>query len=597
MYSIVDFLSQEVVTPTSMIYCNGSLPWEIVMDIDRIRSLIHKDYFMKTPPMMSKYFSFLPVDDCSKIISLNEGSTPLLKSKRIGESLGVDLYFKTEYQNPTGSFKDRGSAIEISVAREMKAPAISVASTGNMAASCSCYAASAGIPCFIFVPEDTPASKLAQVISFGGKIVQVKGRYNDAAILAEEVARELGFYLAGDYAFRVEGAKTAAFEVIDQLFYNVPDAVFVPMGCGTNLAGYAKGFKEYYKLGLISKIPRLFGTQAEGAAAIVRAVEKGAKDIEPLSQVSTIASAIAIGNPIDAIKALNGIYASNGSALAVSDREIREAQYLLSEQEGLYVEASSATAIASLFKAVKQGEVFTGSVVCVLTGDGLKDPSTMLKMAIKPPTINPSVAEFSDLYTRGVLSRKSVTFVDNSTILFTESPSAEVVEKGIVEYLDTTLSRDYINPIQSDIGKFLLKGKPVSLADFQDIVQNVLEGASQKDRVLEVIDFQVTTGKDKVPVASVTVSMRGELLSAKGEGVGPVDAVINALKDACSKRLSFHLSNYEVLMRSEGTDAVVYAEMKLERSGVSSIGKGASPDIIQASIEAFERAYNGLLKR
>jgi threonine synthase len=596
-YRVIDFLSRKEVSPKNLIFADGDNPWEIEIDLVRARAQISIDYFKRSSPIVTKYLPFLPIANYSKFISLNEGSTPLLPSKHIGPELGIDLYFKPEFQNPTGSFKDRGSAVELTIAKEFNAPGISVASTGNMAASCSCYAASARIPCFVFVPEDTPSSKLSQVISYGGKIVKVKGDYNAAATLAEEVAGNLGFYLAGDYAFRVEGQKIAAFELIDQLFYQPPEMIFIPIGCGTNITAYAKGLAEYHQLGLIDKLPRLVGTQAEGAASVVNAFKKNSRDIEALKSTNTIASAISIAKPIDGVKALAAIYSSNGLAVSVSDREILEAQYLLSNREGLFVEASCATTLASIIKLKALGEDLSGKIICVLTGDGLKDPSPILKSAIKPPTINPTVDEFRSLYERSFFSERTVTFFDNSTVLFAQEPSLTDIEDKALKLLDIKCVGEFSNDIQREIVKFLKKGKKVSLSDFQDIIQGLLESYAQKNRSLAVLDFAVKTAKDSAPEANVKVSLDNELFSAESVGVGPVDAVINALRKACAEKLEFKLVNFEVAIRSEGTDAVVYAEMKLKKSDGSSLslGRGTSPDVIQASIEAFENAYNGLL--
>ncbi len=396
MYEIVNFVTKEHVTPNGLVFTgeNGQ-PWEVVMKLDKIVVKLNLHYFKISPPGLPKYLPIMPIKKVNQFISLQEAATPLVKSKYLGERLDIDLYFKLEGKNPTGSFKDRGSAVEVSIAKEMGASAIILASTGNMAASCACYAAAANIPCFILVPEGIPMSKIAQVIAFGGKVVQVKGSYNDAATLAENIANKMGFYLAGDYAFRVEGQKTAAFEISDQMLFQSPDIMFVPIGCGTNIAAYAKGFDEYQKLGLIDQKPRLYGVQAQGAAAVVNSYVHGRTDIIPLVQVDTIASAISVPNPIDGIKALHAIRSTNGGAVSVTDQEILEAQHLLSTKEGLFVESASASTVAALLKndLVKE-DIKNKKVVCVLTGDGLKDTGVVLKAAMKPPSIYPKIQEF-----------------------------------------------------------------------------------------------------------------------------------------------------------------------------------------------------------
>ncbi|MCO6430140.1 MAG: threonine synthase [Deltaproteobacteria bacterium] len=598
MYYLADFSSKQRVEPGNFIFTGENGPWEVVMDLDYVRSRINNDYFKKSPPLNSKYLPFMPIKNCASFISLGEGATPLILSKHIGRELNLELYFKLESQNPTGSFKDRGSAVELSIARELNVKGIVVASTGNMAASCSCYAAAAQIPCFVFVPEDTPSSKLSQAISYGGRIVQVKGNYNHAARLAEEVAAELGFYLAGDYAFRVEGQKSAAFEIADQMYFQAPDAVMVPMGCGTNIAGYGKGFKEYFALGFIDRVPRMIGVQAEGAASIVNAFQKNSRTVEALDRVQTIASGIAVSKPLDGVKALDAIYSTNGEAVSVSDKEALEAQYILSKEEGLFVEASSATTLAALMKLCRKGTFANRRVVCVLTGHGLKDPAPLLNVAIKPPTIYPEVGDFLKLYENSFFEGKTLAFFDKEEVIFAENPTRTELVQYVQKYFNTKLADEYLKHIEDTIAKFLKKGKPITFSDFQDIVQDVLETSNRAtERSVTVEDFSVQTGKDIKPTAKVTVNAGGVRYEASASGVGPVDAVINALKEALTQRIDFSLANYSVQIRSQGTSAVVYAELKLTHKGVVSLGKGTSPDIIQASIEAFESAYNGLASR
>ena len=594
-HELRDFVTKEKVSTDNLVFTGEKNPWEVVVDIESIRSQINPGYFRTSPPFNSKYLPFMPVKDFSSFVSLKEGATPLIEAKHYGKDKNTKLYFKLEAQNPTGSFKDRGSAVDLSVAKERNAPGIAVASTGNMAASCSCYAAAAEMPCFVFVPEGTPSSKLSQVIAFGGRIVQVKGDYNDAAVLAQKVAEQFGFFLAGDYAYRVEGQKTAAFEVCEQLFYQAPDVVIVPIGCGTNLAAYKKGFDEYYELGFIDKIPQLIGVQADGAATVVHSFRTGSKEIEPLKSAETLASAIKVADPLDGVKALDAIYSTEGRAVAVSDREMVEAQYELSKEEGHFVEAACAASLAAFLKLAEMGSFAGQTVVCVLTGDGLKDPSPILKNAIKPPTIHAEVADFQRLYENAFFEGKTVSVIEHNDVLFTSVPSLEEVKKACAQYFEANYSDDYIESIQAMIESFLTKGKSITFSDFQDIIQDALESLkSDGPQVFSVLDFEVTTGKDRVAKASCKVSLKDQEYTAEGEGVGPVDAVLSALRTACSEQIDFALSNYKVDIRDQGTDAVVYVELSLKRESDFSVGTGTSPDIIQASIEAFVDAYNGL---
>lgn len=594
MYSLVNFKTRKLFIPKDFVFADGKDPVEVIMDIEEIKSRINIDYFRRSPAFVSKYLPFMPISKYDNYVSLSDGATPLIKSKKLGKKLGVTLYFKYEGQNPTGSFKDRGSALDITMAKELGAKAVTVASTGNMAASCACYAAAAGIPCFVFVPEGAPPSKLAQVISYGGKIVQVKGSFNDAVNVAESVAKKLGFYLAGDYAFRVEGQKTAVFEIIDQLFYKTPDMIIVPMGCGTNMSSYGKGISQYKKLGLIDKMPQLVGSQAEGVSPIVKSFENKQEHITPFTKIDTISSAIAIGDPLDGIKAMQAIRDTKGTAVAVSDKETLEAQYELAKEEGLFVESSSATSYASLKKLIKERSLAGKTIVCVLTGNGLKDTAPILKIATKPPTIHPEIDEFLAYYNNAYFEGKSVVFFEKDTVAFAKPPTTQQVNTFAKDSFSSKLSVFHSKEIAKKINEFLKKGKKVTYADFQDIMQDVLETVPQKSKKVFIVeDFMITTGKDRIPSAMVKVTVNGKTREAISQGVGPIDAIISALKKTTGNEMEFTLSGFHVEARSDGPDAAASVEVKLTKGNNVSIGQGTSPDTLQASIEAFVNAYNG----
>ncbi|MBK2125912.1 threonine synthase [Fangia hongkongensis] len=594
MYQLIDFKTKQTVTTDDFVFAGEDTPWEVKMDLEKIKRRINLDYFTQAAPCLSKYLPLMPIQEPANFVSLRESATPLVRSKVIGKALGIDLYFKVEGKNPTGSFKDRGSAVDITLAKEMGAKGIVLASTGNMAASCSCYAAAAKMPCFIIVPEGVSMSKLAQVISFGGKIIQVKGSYNDAADLAYKIAKSKKFFLAGDYAFRVEGQKTAAFEIIDQMLFQVPDEVVVPVGCGTNLTAYRKGFEEYQALGLIEKNPRLVGVQATGADTLERAFSNNEKEIKPLKSANTSATAIAVPYPIDGDKALDAIYQSGGEAVSVSDTEMLSAQYELSTQEGLFVENASAATVAYLFKKHKAGKLPQGKkVVCVLSGEGLKDPSVVLKAAIQPPIIYPNEADFDKLYNNNFFDNKTMVFIEQNEVIFASVPTVQEVKDKLIELFEAKYDDDFIVKVHQSIRHFLGKGKSITVSDLQDIVQDAREMVDHgaKD-ALKVISFKVATAKDGIAEAEVTVERDGQLYFASDEGVGPVDAIIKALTKACPGEVSYKLTDYKVQIRGQGADAVVYVELKMLKSGLPSVGKAISPDIIQASVEAFIDAYN-----
>ncbi|WP_150465208.1 threonine synthase [Francisella sp. SYW-2] len=594
MYKILNFYTKEEVSTDSFVFAGENEPWEIQMNINEISKKINKDYFTQASPCLSKYIPFMPIKDPSSFVSLRESATPLLKSKIIGKELGINLYFKVEGKNPTGSFKDRGSAVDITVAKELGAKGIVLASTGNMAASCACYAAAAKMPCFIIVPEGVAASKLAQVMSYGGKIVQVKGSYNEAAKLAYDIAKSKDFFLAGDYAFRVEGQKTAAFELIDQLLFQVPDEVIVPIGCGTNMTAYYKGFSEYKELGFIKSVPKLTGVQSTEADTLARAYQKNQNRIEPLKTANTIATAIAVPYPIDGDKAIDAIYSTGGESTAVTDMKMLEAQYLLSTKEGLFVELASASTIAHLLKKYEEGKLQKGStVVCVLSGEGLKDPAVVLKSAIQPPIIYPTEIDFDRLYNSHFFDNKTMLFIEQNEVIFDQVPTLEEVKKTLGELFGANYDKNFLAKVRELIERFLVKGKSINVSDIQDIIQDATEMADaiSKD-ILDVQSFKVNVELDQKSVAEVTVKVADQLYFASSSGVGPVDAVLNALCKACPSDISYKLTDYKVKIRGQGADAVVYVEMSLEKEGIKSIGKAVSPDIIQASVEAFIDAYN-----
>ena len=595
MYKIIDYVTKAEVKPKDFVFAGETNPWEIIMDMEYIKKSINIDYFQTAEPRLLKYLPLMPIKNPSEFVSLSESATPLLKSRRLGKKLGIHLYFKIEGKNLTGSFKDRGSAVDVSIAREMGAKAIILASTGNMAASCSCYAAAAKLPCFVIVPEDVSMSKLAQVMSYGGKIIQVKGSYNDAAILAYQAAKRHQFYLGGDYAFRVEGQKTGAFELLDQLSHRPPDRIVIPIGCGTNIAAYAKGFDEYKSLGLIDRSSKLVGVQSTGANAVVNSFRHHSNTIEKLEKISTMATAIAVPDPIDGLKALDAIRQSDGEAYDVTDKEILEAQYLLATEEGLFVESASATTLAYLIKKSRNESIHQETIVCILTGDGLKEPSVVLKSATKPPAISPNIEEFTHLYESKLLSSKTMLFMEHDKTILSTLPNPASLSDLLFDISGIRYEKKYLNKIHDNINNTIQKGKKLSLSDLQDIIQDALQQIEDQDKVFSIVDFTVSTSKDKQSHANIKVKFEDNIYPGKGSGVGPVDAAIKSLVQACHELMSFELKNYTVDIRSQGADAIVYVEMKLVHQGLVSLGHAASPDIIQASLVAFENAYNGLL--
>ncbi|MGO9645857.1 MAG: threonine synthase [Candidatus Bathyarchaeia archaeon] len=336
---------------------------------------------LKKPPPYSvwRYRELLPIADTHPI-SIGEGGTSLTKSNRLARKLGLSkLYFKNEGQNPTASFKDRGMTVVITRAMELEARTVLCASTGNTSASMAAYAARAGLNAFVLIPSGKIAKgKLVQAIMHGAKIVKVSGNFDAALKKARQMAeRRDSLYLVNSLnPYRIEGQKTISFEMWEQLGKRVPDAVFVPVGNAGNISAIWKGFRELKGLDLINRTPRMIGVQAAGAAPLATAYAKGEDRIVPWEHPETWASAIRIGAPASWRKALKAVQESNGSILSATDNEIRRAQKLLADHEGLFGEPASAAAVAGLIKARRTGLVGAhDAITCVITGHGLKDQS------------------------------------------------------------------------------------------------------------------------------------------------------------------------------------------------------------------------------
>lgn len=331
--------------------------------------------------LIKEYKEYLPINEKTPLISLYEGNTPLIRSVNLSKDLNIDLYFKYEGLNPTGSFKDRGMVMAVAKALEEGSSTIMCASTGNTSASAAAYGARFGLNTIVLIPDGYIAmGKLAQALQYGAKVVAIEGNFDKALNLVKDITEKNPITLVNSLnPFRIEGQKTSAFEIVDTLG-DAPDYLAIPVGNAGNITAYWKGFKEYKENNISSKLPKMKGYQALGASPLVKG--------QPFENPETIATAIRIGNPASWEKAIQARDQSNGSIQAVSDQEILEAYRLLSNQEGIFAEPASAASLAGIIKSVKNGEIEKNSkVVCVLTGNGLKDPDTCLSSAEKPVSI------------------------------------------------------------------------------------------------------------------------------------------------------------------------------------------------------------------
>ena len=341
--------------------------------------------------IIERYRQFLPVAEGTPVCTLVEGDTPLIPAPRLGKRLGVELYLKCEGFNPTGSFKDRGMTLAISKAVENGARAVICASTGNTSASAAAYAARAGLASVVLIPEGKIAlGKLAQALAHGSRVVAVSANFDRALSIVRELARRNRITLVNSLnPFRLEGQKTGAFELCDVLG-EAPDYLAIPVGNAGNITAYWMGFREYREAGLVRKLPKLLGFQAAGAAPLVlgRVVENP----------DTVATAIRIGNPARWREAEAAIRDSGGMVRAVTDEEILDAYRLVASEEGIFVEPASAASIAGLRSMASEGALPGGGlVVAVLTGHGLKDPDTAVRMAGRIEHVEPEIEAVESL--------------------------------------------------------------------------------------------------------------------------------------------------------------------------------------------------------
>ncbi|MBE9007200.1 threonine synthase [Fortiea sp. LEGE XX443] len=334
---------------------------------------VAKSYRQPWPGLIEAYREYLPVSEKTPIVTLLEGNTPLIPVPAIAERIGrqVSVFVKYDGLNPTGSFKDRGMTMAISKAKEAGAKAVICASTGNTSAAAAAYAKRGGMDAFVLIPDGYVAlGKLAQALLYGAEVLAIKGNFDQALEIVREMAESYPITLVNSVnPYRLEGQKTGAFEVVDALG-NAPDWLCIPVGNAGNICAYWMGFCQYHQVGKCDRLPRMMGFQAAGAAPLVNG--------QPVAHPETIATAIRIGNPASWDKAIAAQSASQGTFQAVTDTEILEAYRLLAASEGIFCEPASAASVAGLLKVKDQ--VPTGAtVVCVLTGNGLKDPDTAIK--------------------------------------------------------------------------------------------------------------------------------------------------------------------------------------------------------------------------
>lgn len=376
-------------------HCGTEGTLDVIYDMDIVKKELTREYLRENKnPNIWRYLPILPLEGLDGAAPLQIGSTPLYKSKRLEELLNIkNVYVKDEGRSPTASFKDRASAVGVAKAIELKKNVICAASTGNAASSVSGFAACMGIENYIFVPKAIPEGKLAQLLVFGSKVILVDGDYDTAFDFCLKAVDYFGWYnrSCAINPYLVEGKKTAAFEICEQLDFNVPDKVIMSVGDGCSISGVWKGFKEFYELGLIDKLPVMVSVQAEGSNPVNRTYIRNSREFDYVSPV-TIADSISVGIPRNGYKALNALTESKGITVDVSDEEILEAMTILARHTGVFGEPAGVTSFAGLMKLAEQGVIGKDETVAfVVSGSGLKDVKSAQKAVSRPEVIKPEL--------------------------------------------------------------------------------------------------------------------------------------------------------------------------------------------------------------
>ena len=371
------------------------------MDVHYHFPSLTKNTFTNREQTYWRYFELLPITDKSNIVSINAGMTPLVKAEKLGKAIGLNnLYIKNDSVNPTFSFKDRPAGVAVSKAKEFGLESVGCASTGNLASATAAHAAKAGFPCYIFAPSDIEHAKIAQALSYGSHYIAVDGTYDDANRIAAQVgdSKGVGVVNINMRSYYVEGSKTLAYEVAEQLNWQVPDQLIVPTGSGAMLNAICKGFEELETVSLVDKVSQMHMNcaQPNGCAPIVTAFKKNNTDVVPVENPDTVAKSLAIGDPGDGRYVLKRLKQFNGIAEESNNKEILDAILLLAKTEGIFTEPAGGVSVAVLKKMVEQGQIDKNEItVCYVTGNGLKATESLMEVLPKPEVMQPDVAKIS----------------------------------------------------------------------------------------------------------------------------------------------------------------------------------------------------------
>jgi threonine synthase len=498
---------------------------------------------------------------------LKTNPTSLKYLSRLSEMYGAELYAKLEFENPTGCFKDRGSYIEVLKAIELGADAICLASTGNMAASVAAYACYFKIPCFVFVPEKTPEAKLAQSTIYDATIIKIKGDFKTCEILCREFAKSGNYYLAGDYVFRQEGQKTFSYELFEQGPVDY-DYIFVPIGAGTNFAAIYKGFKELKAAGEIEKIPSFVAVQPEQSSPVVEGIFKKEKIVK--DQVNTMADAVAVGDPFDFYKVLEGINKTNGLAFTATENELLSSMKEMAVQEGFFTEPACAIPLACFKNNLN---TFRGKkCLFVLTGTGLKSAQVVAKYSLSSPVLSPKLERVQQYIESGFseLQRKSW------------GQSRDMIMGS------TSLNEEHSRLYDEYVQSCNKKGKTLKEEEIKALTSLIYQEETKLEYPVEVLDYKLTMRMHGLVSAAVKLRLpNGEEIISLDQGVGPLDAVLTAIKAETDEFLPLEVLSHEVEILSPDTESLVIATLVLGKEDHTFTSKGASPDTIEAVVQAF----------
>ena len=362
---------------------------------------VSKDTFANREKTYWRYFELLPIEQKLNIVSIDAGMTPLTKADKLGEKLGLkNLYIKNDSVNPTFSFKDRPAGVAVSKAKEFGMSAVGCASTGNLASATAAHAAKGGFPCHIFAPSDIEMAKITQALSYGANYIAVDGTYDDANRIAAQIgdSKGIGIVNINMRSYYVEGSKTLAYEVAEQLDWQVPDQLIVPVGSGAMLNAICKGFEELQSVSLLGDVSNMhmIAAQPHGCAPIVDAFKKNSSEVIPVEYPDTVAKSLAIGDPGDGRYVLKRLQQYNGFAEESNNKEILDAILLLAKTEGIFTEPAGGVSVAVLQKMVEQGKIDANDkVICYVTGNGLKATEAIMEVLQKPTVMKADVGEIS----------------------------------------------------------------------------------------------------------------------------------------------------------------------------------------------------------